>query len=80
MLHERELKPIRRALCAILLAFGYLGVMEAQEAPIPQLTPGSARKPAPALSLPSTSTPSQSVALSVPKAHRCKWPWTKKSA
>jgi hypothetical protein len=59
--------PIRRALCAILLAFGYLGVMEAQEAPIPRLTPGSARKPAPASSVPSTSTALQSVALSVPK-------------
>jgi hypothetical protein len=39
--------------------------MEAQQAPIPQLRPGSARKPVP--SLPSTSAPSQSVALSVPK-------------
>src|SRR6267142_6928691 len=59
--------PIRRALCAILLAFGYLGVMEAQEPPIPQLAPGSARKPAPASSVPSTTAPPQSVALSVPK-------------
>jgi hypothetical protein len=46
VLHERELKPIRRALCAILLAIGYLGIMEAQAASIPQLRPGSARKPA----------------------------------
>ena len=59
--------PIRRALCAILLTLGYLGVIEAQEAPIPQLTPGSARKPAPELSVPATSAPPQSVALSVPK-------------
>ena len=65
MIHKKELKPIRRALCAILLAFGSLGVMKAQEAPVPQLTPGSARKPA--SSLPSTSTSPQSVALSVPK-------------
>ncbi len=40
--------------------------MEAQEAPIPQLTPGSARRPAPASSAPSTSAPPESVALSVP--------------
>jgi hypothetical protein len=59
--------PIRRALCAILLTLGYLGVIEAQEAPIPQLTPGSARKPAPELSVLATSAPPQSVALSVPK-------------
>jgi hypothetical protein len=58
---------IRRALCAILLTFGYLGVIEAQEAPIPHLTPGSARKPAPELSVPATSAPPQSVALFVPK-------------
>ena len=57
------MNPTRGALCAILLVFGSLGVMEAQEAPIPQLTPGSARKPA--SSAPSTSAPPQSVALSV---------------
>ncbi|HEX8813621.1 MAG TPA: hypothetical protein VF742_16665 [Terracidiphilus sp.] len=67
MLHERELKPIRRALCAILLAFGYLGVIEAQETPSPQLTPDSAPKPASAPSVQNTSTPLQSVALSIPK-------------
>jgi hypothetical protein len=58
--------PIRRALCTILLTFGYLGAMEAQEAPIPQLTPGSARKLAPASSVPSACVPLQSVALSIP--------------
>jgi hypothetical protein len=58
--------PIRRALCTILLTFGYLGAMEAQEAPIPQLTPGSARKLAPASSVPSACAPLQSVALSIP--------------
>jgi hypothetical protein len=66
VLHKREVNPTRGALCAILLAFGSLGTMEAQEAPIPQLTPGSARKPAPASSAPSTSAAPQSVALSVP--------------
>jgi hypothetical protein len=58
--------PIRRALYAILLTFGYLGAMEAQEAPIPQLTPGSARKLAPASSVASACAPLQSVALSIP--------------
>ena len=58
--------PIRRALCTILLTFGYLGVMEAQEAPNPQLKPRSTRKVAPASSVPSASTPLQSVALSLP--------------
>ena len=66
MLHKREVNRSRGALCAILLAFGSLGVMEAQEVPIPQLTPGSARKPAPASSTPSTSAPLQSVTLAVP--------------
>ena len=59
--------PIRRVLCAILFAFGYLGAMEAQEPPFPQLTPGSARKPEPALNLPSTPAPRPSVVLSVLK-------------
>ena len=59
--------PIRHTLCAILLTFGYLSVMEAQEPPIPQLVPGSARKPAPASSVSSAIAPPQSVALSVPK-------------
>ena len=40
--------------------------MEAQEAPIPQLTPGSVRKPAPASSAPSVIAPPQFVSLSVP--------------
>jgi hypothetical protein len=58
--------PIHRALCAILLTFGYLGAMNAQEVQIPQLTPGSARKPVPASSAPSASAPFESVALSLP--------------
>jgi hypothetical protein len=41
--------------------------MEAQEAPIPRLTPGSARKPAPASSIPNAYAPPQSFALSLPK-------------
>ena len=59
--------PIRRVLCAMLLAVGYLGSMGAQEVPIPQLSPGSARKPAPAFNLPLTPSSPQSVGLSVPK-------------
>ncbi len=58
--------PIRRVLCAMLLAVGYLGSMGAQEVPIPQLSPGSARKPAPAFELPLTPSSPQSVGLSVP--------------
>ena len=57
---------IRRALCTIVLTLGYLGAMEAQEAPVPQLTPGSARKLAPASSVPSACAPLQSVSLSIP--------------
>src|ERR1700730_17696105 len=59
--------PISPVLCAMLLAFGYLGSMGAQEVPIPQLSPGSARKPAPAFNLPLTPSSPQSVGLSVPK-------------
>jgi len=59
--------PIRRLLCAILFAVGYLGPLEAQETPIPQLSPGSARKPAPASRLQTTPSSPQSVALSVPR-------------
>jgi hypothetical protein len=59
--------PIRRLLCAILFAVGYLGPLEAQETPIPQLSPGSARKPAPASRLQTTPSSPQSVALSLPR-------------
>jgi hypothetical protein len=58
---------MRRVFCTILFAVGYLGSMEAQEAPTPQLSPGSARKPAPAFRLPTTPSSPQSVKLSVPK-------------
>lgn len=58
--------PIGRALCTILLSLGYLGAVEAQEVPIPQLKPGSARKLPPASSVPNASAPLQSVALSIP--------------
>jgi hypothetical protein len=59
--------PIRRVLCAILFAVGYLGSIEAQEDPIPQLSPGSARKPPPTSRGSMTPAPPQSVALSVPR-------------
>ena len=60
---------IRRLLYTVLFAFGYLGSTKAQEAPIPQLFPGWARKPAPApaVILPVTPSSPQSVKLSVPK-------------
>jgi hypothetical protein len=59
--------PIRRALCAVLLATAFVSAVEAQEVPVPQLSPGSARKPAPAASRPAAPAPPQSIALSVPK-------------
>ena len=59
--------PNRRVLCAILFAVGCLGSIEAQEAPIPQLSPGSVRKPAPMSRGSITPAPPQSVALSVPR-------------
>jgi hypothetical protein len=56
---------MRRVLCTILFAVGYLGSTEAQEAPIPQLTPGSARKAAPDFMLPTMPSSPQSIKLSV---------------
>ncbi len=52
-----------------LLAFGYLGSTEAQEVPIPQLSPGSAHKPPPAstMMLPHPPSSPQSIKLSVPE-------------
>jgi hypothetical protein len=58
---------IRPLFYAVLFAFGHLGSTEAQEAPIPRLSPGWARKPAPAVVLPLTPFSLQSVKLSVPK-------------
>jgi hypothetical protein len=58
--------PIRM-LCGILSAVAYLGSMNAQEAPIPHLSPGSARKPESASRSRSTTSSPQSVVLSVPK-------------
>src|ERR1700693_3177285 len=59
--------PVRRMLWPRLCAVGYLGSMEAQEAPIPHLSPGSARKPLLAPSLPTAPSSPQSIALSVPR-------------
>ena len=59
--------PILRMLCAILFAVGCLSSMEAQEAPIPQLSPGSARRSAPASRFQTAPSSSQSVVLSVPR-------------
>ena len=58
---------LARALCTILLSLTCLGAIEAQETPIPQLSPGSARKPAPVANDPAKPAPPQTVALSVPK-------------
>jgi hypothetical protein len=58
---------MRRVFCIILFAVGYLGSTEGQQAPVPQLSPGSARTPAPAFMPPSAPSSPQSVKLSVPK-------------
>ncbi len=58
---------LARALCTILLSLTCLGGIEAQEVPIPQLSPGSARKPAPVANDPAKPAPPQTVALTVPK-------------
>jgi hypothetical protein len=57
---------IRRVVCAILCGVSYLGSMRAQEAPVPKLSPGSSRKPAPALSLSTAPSFPQTVKLGIP--------------
>jgi type IV secretory pathway VirB10-like protein len=60
-----------RALSTILLTFTWAcaiaSQIEAQEVPMPQLTPGSARKPAAEPSKPAEPAPPQTVALTVAK-------------
>ena len=58
---------LRRALCTILLIFTWTCAIEAQDVPVPQLTPGSERKPASASSNPAQPAPPQTVALTVAK-------------
>lgn len=58
---------LARALCTILLIFTWTCTIEAQEVPVPQLTPGSERKPASAPSNPAQPAPPQTVALTVAK-------------
>jgi hypothetical protein len=56
---------MHRVLCTILFAIGYSGSTEAQEAPIPQLSPGSARQAAPDFMLPPIPPSPQSIKVSV---------------
>jgi type IV secretory pathway VirB10-like protein len=58
---------LARALCIILLTFTWACTIEAQDVPVPQLTPGSERKPASASSNPAQPAPPQTVALTVAK-------------
>jgi hypothetical protein len=58
---------IRLLLYALLFAFGYLGSTDAQEVPIPQLSPGWARKLGTTVMLPHAPSSLQSINLSVPK-------------
>jgi hypothetical protein len=56
-----------RTLCTILLIFAWTCAIEAQDVAIPQLTPGSARKPASASIDPAQPAPPQTVTLTVAK-------------
>ena len=58
---------LARALGTILLTIIWACTIEAQDVPIPQLTPGSERKPASASSEPPQPAPPQTVALIVAK-------------
>lgn len=62
---------LARSLCTILLSLTWACTLEytldAQEVPIPQLSPGSERKPAPASSEPAQPARPQTVALTVAK-------------
>jgi type IV secretory pathway VirB10-like protein len=58
---------LARALGTILLTIIWACTIEAQDVPIPQLTPGSERKPASASSDPPQPAPPQTVALTVAK-------------
>src|ERR1700687_1643091 len=59
--------PVPRAFCTILFPLICACAIEAQEVPIPQLTPGSERKPASASSIQAQPASPQTVALTVPK-------------
>jgi hypothetical protein len=56
-----------RVFCTTLLAVSCVAAIAAQEAPFPQLTPGSARKPAPVAENPAKPATPQTVALIVQK-------------
>jgi hypothetical protein len=60
---------VARALCTILLSLNWACALEAQEVPMPQLSPGSERsserKPAPPSSEPAQPAPPQTVVLTV---------------
>ncbi len=58
---------VPRAFCTILFPLICACAIEAQEVPIPQLTPGSERKPASDFSIPAPPATPQTVALTVPK-------------
>ena len=60
-------RPIFRILLTFTWACTIACTLEAQEVPVPQLTPGSERKPASAPSEPAQSAPPQTVALTVAK-------------
>ncbi len=60
------MSPVR-ILSTVLLTLVWTCASQAQEAPIPHLTPGYARKPAPSSSLPAQPAPPETVAITVAK-------------
>src|SRR5260370_33885141 len=60
-------RPIFTILLTFTWACSIACTLEAQEVPVPQLTPGSERKPASASGNPVQSAPPQTVALTVAK-------------
>jgi hypothetical protein len=58
---------IRRVLCAALLLASWLTMAASQEAPVPQLLPGTARKPSADSKTPAPQAAPPTIALTVPK-------------
>jgi hypothetical protein len=58
---------IRHVLCAALLPASWLTIAAAQEAPVSQLSPGTARKPSASATTPASQAAPPTIALTVPK-------------
>jgi len=75
---ERSMR-IRSLLCASLFVIPLIKGLEAQEVPIPQLSPGTSRKSASTVVDKATPAPPQSIALNLPRGTPLQWPLTRKS-